>query len=469
MDFKVYVFALTNAITIFVVVVNTILTTLTVKLIEWIGYDTHSEKMTKITNGIFVAQFFNTGLIYLLVYANFEETLPFLGGIFKGPYYDYEPGWYRQVGGALIIYTALLNSVFPVIMQWVADVQKWLFKSMDQGFSKDVYKTKTTQICQYINLYQGDNYVVNFKYSSLLTTCYVTMMYGVGMPILFPISLFAFVLFWAHERYHMAYTYQLPPAFDDKMSNNFLNMLKYAPLLLLLNGYWMLSNKQIFGNVINFQDTTISLMLTSHTLITINEMTQASPLLFVGLAMTLIGFICWLTGKELSFFTQYDLDVDENLPMFFKAVKLSEADWLLQEDKYYQETYKMDLIDDEMSEKLDNISIPKSPIQGIHWYNVLANPEYAQMFSYISLSTLDRNSLIVDDDSDEDNDCEQSDMVALILNLAYIHDGIRKELEFKAGISKQVKDKMRAVNLMAGKLGLAGLGKVGGFSIGKIN
>jgi len=41
----------------------------------------------------------------------------------------------------------------------------------------------------------------------------------------------------------MAYTYQLPPAFDDKMSNNFINMLSYAPIIMLLNGYWMLSNK----------------------------------------------------------------------------------------------------------------------------------------------------------------------------------------------------------------------------------
>jgi hypothetical protein len=50
--------------------------------------------MTKITNGIFVAQFFNTGLIYLLVYANFGETIPKLGSIFRGPYYDYTSEWY---------------------------------------------------------------------------------------------------------------------------------------------------------------------------------------------------------------------------------------------------------------------------------------------------------------------------------------------------------------------------------------
>jgi hypothetical protein len=46
---------MTNVITGFVVVVNTILSELTIRMITWIGYDTHSEMMTKITNGIFVA------------------------------------------------------------------------------------------------------------------------------------------------------------------------------------------------------------------------------------------------------------------------------------------------------------------------------------------------------------------------------------------------------------------------------
>lgn len=44
-----------NAITIFIVVVNTILTMIAISLITWVGYDTHSEMLTKITNGVFLA------------------------------------------------------------------------------------------------------------------------------------------------------------------------------------------------------------------------------------------------------------------------------------------------------------------------------------------------------------------------------------------------------------------------------
>lgn len=108
---------ITNGITLFVTIVNTILSTLTIRLITWIGYDTRSAEMEKITNGIFIAQFFNTGLIYLLVYANFSDTIPKLASIFAGPYLDYDSGWYATVGGGLIIYTMLFNMVFPVIMQ----------------------------------------------------------------------------------------------------------------------------------------------------------------------------------------------------------------------------------------------------------------------------------------------------------------------------------------------------------------
>ena len=70
-----------------------------------------------------------------------------------------------------------------------------------------MYRTKTTQIYQYLDLYSGAEYIIHFKYSILLNTTYVTMMYGLGLPILFPIAAFSYFVFWVTERYQMAYTY----------------------------------------------------------------------------------------------------------------------------------------------------------------------------------------------------------------------------------------------------------------------
>jgi len=71
-------------------------------------------------------------------------------------------------------------------------------------------------------------------------------MYGMGIPILFPVACVTYFVFWHLERLGIAYTYRIPPALDDKMTINALNMLTFAPVLFMCNGYWMLSNMQIF-------------------------------------------------------------------------------------------------------------------------------------------------------------------------------------------------------------------------------
>ena len=70
-----------------------------------------------------------------------------------------------------------------------------------------MYNTKCTQIYQYLDLYTGPNYIVHYKYSGVLNIIYVTMMYGLGLPALFPIAFISFFIFWATERYQLAYTY----------------------------------------------------------------------------------------------------------------------------------------------------------------------------------------------------------------------------------------------------------------------
>lgn len=56
-------------------------------------------------------------------------------------------------------------------------------------------------------MYSGPEYIVHFKYSSVFNVTFVTMMYGVGLPILYPIAVLTYLIFWVHEKYHMAYTY----------------------------------------------------------------------------------------------------------------------------------------------------------------------------------------------------------------------------------------------------------------------
>jgi len=93
---------LTNGITIAIVAINTILKMTIIKLITWIGYDTYSMMMSKITNGVFIGLFFNTGILLLLTNANFGDVSGWLSVPFHGTYYDYSPRWYAMVGATLV-------------------------------------------------------------------------------------------------------------------------------------------------------------------------------------------------------------------------------------------------------------------------------------------------------------------------------------------------------------------------------
>src|SRR3569833_3035193 len=140
----------------------------------------------------------------------------------------------------------LINSVFFFFVFAIAYSQRWFFRLKDRSFTKDTYKTKKTSMQLYVYLYSGSEYFIHFKYSAILNVTFVTMMYGMGLPILFPIAAFTYFVVYTMERLVVAYFVQMPPTFDNKMTKNAVSILRWAPLLHLAFGYWMLSNKQIF-------------------------------------------------------------------------------------------------------------------------------------------------------------------------------------------------------------------------------
>ena len=93
----------------------------------------------------------------------------------------------------------------------------------------------------------------------------------------------------------------------------------------------------------------------------------------------------------------------------------------------------------EILRKLDANKTVVKPMQGVAWYNMLCNPDYIQDYAYITTNNPKRDELIVDDDENEGNDCEQPDLVALILNLALVKEEVVKDLVFGTGMSEQVK------------------------------
>lgn len=89
---------------------------------------------------------------------------------------------------------------------------------------------------------------MSYKYSAILLTTYVTMMYGVALPVLFPIAAFTFFNYYIVDRFLVAYYYRKPPIYDDKLTRTALETMKFSPLLLFFFGYWTLGNMQVFND-----------------------------------------------------------------------------------------------------------------------------------------------------------------------------------------------------------------------------
>lgn len=91
MDQKYTAQAISYSLMVLIVAVNFIIRNLIIYLINWIGFETHSELSKKTTSWVFFGIFFNSGLLLVLTNANLHDVNEKLGIVFNGMYYDYSP------------------------------------------------------------------------------------------------------------------------------------------------------------------------------------------------------------------------------------------------------------------------------------------------------------------------------------------------------------------------------------------
>lgn len=108
--------------------------------------------------------------------------------------------------------------------------------------------TECTSIKAYIAKYGGTTYMMHFKYSSILVQIYVAFMYGMFIPMLFPVVTLGIANMYICEKIALTYVHNKPPMFDDSLSKRAFRILKFAPILMFSLGYWALGNTAIFSN-----------------------------------------------------------------------------------------------------------------------------------------------------------------------------------------------------------------------------
>ena len=230
----------TTALSYLLIGINYILRMVCIMLIDWIGYPTETERLSKTTNVTFFVQVFNSAFLLLMINADMSEQ-PITFWLTGGSYGDFNGDWYRNVGN-VIIGAMFFNLYYPLLETFGYYFMRGYSRCRDRGCTWSGKTTKSKSIQAYLDIYSGPVYYMHYKYSSILTISFITFMYGFGMPILFPIACASFIVLYLCERWLLFYGYRLPPMYDERLSQDVLNKLQFAPLLYCAFGYWMASN-----------------------------------------------------------------------------------------------------------------------------------------------------------------------------------------------------------------------------------
>lgn len=183
--------------------------------------------------------------------------------IFKGPFYDYMPQWYIDVG-LKIITTYTVQGIMPYINFVKESVLARAKRRGDDKCSCNRFKSKSSTYFAYKAVYTGKDWKIHFKYSDTLNITFLAMLYGLGMPIMFPMAALIISNQRLAERAQVAFVMREPPAMDNALSKSVLGILKFAPLCLLFNSFWLLENKQFFDNVWNYKAKSNEFMKSGH-------------------------------------------------------------------------------------------------------------------------------------------------------------------------------------------------------------
>jgi hypothetical protein len=408
-------FYLASALSYIIIGFNYVLTQLCIAAIDWVGYKTETVRLSESTTVTWIVQYFNTGIILLLVNANMSDQ-PISFFLTGGAFSDFNEAWFKTVGN-ILVGSMMFNVYYPLIEA----VGYWLmrigFRLLDRGFSCDSRVTSSTSIQSYMEVVDGPLYFIHYKYSSVLTILYVTFMYGFGIPILFPIACASLIMLYFVEKSMLFYAYRMPPMYDERLSQNVLEKLQVAPILFCFFGYWMISNLQLISNeYLNAKESTSSPDDNEHSFLTVFMPIGWSgykwPLLVTGIALTIILFADeWLIEKLTELIPGIeigDIDLNETIGKYWESLDEDDRKWSKMEEENNVANLKLQILTDDQRAQLEGSEMVKTDktLQGVHSYDILANTLYLDDFQYVTAAEGDnRADCIIDDDEDEGNDC----------------------------------------------------------------
>lgn len=264
-------------ITLVIIFTDIILRNVVVILIRWVHFRSLNFEYVTIQVLLFVSQYLNNGLSLMLVGMNLDEAFGSHVIFLDGRYPDFTSRWFNEIANFFIT-PMYINLFIPFIEFSIVYAAFVITKWHDRGWSSNIYATKCKSIGQYIDIHSGPENDIFDGYSYIMVITWINMFFGVGLPLLFPLSLLSFIINYLFERILQVYWYKKSAMINDRLNKNAIKTCMWAVHLYTFGGYWYLTNRQIFYNDAEPKARRSDMEITNHTIFHI-EIDQTFPLL----------------------------------------------------------------------------------------------------------------------------------------------------------------------------------------------
>jgi hypothetical protein len=210
----------------------------------------HSSISTSMTFKLFLVQVINAGLLIVLMKGylknfNSNGTIAFL----NGKYGDFTSAWYDDVGksliGTMILYLFGVHGLKVAMLLYT----KWC-RWYDTHFTSDVRLTYQVSQEQLNRLHIGTEFVIEVRYATVLTVCYVCVTYAATMPILYLVASLAFTLHYWVDKYFFLRVNRIPRAVSPTLALAVTHTFYFAGFLNLCLSVWSYSCVEVFDPMV---------------------------------------------------------------------------------------------------------------------------------------------------------------------------------------------------------------------------
>jgi len=193
---------------------------------------------------IFVAQFLNTGVIILIVNGKFSRRQ--VDNFLEGFYTDLTSDWFLNVGTILLM-TMIINIVNLPIINLLFYFVGAMRRCFDRSCTCDHKTTSKETQEDWVKLYTGPEFLVDFRYAQILTIIFICFLYAPGIPILYLTSFLNLLVIYWMDKFLVLRICKLSKTFDDTMENVVRKTLFFALFFHLISAVWTYGNSLLFS------------------------------------------------------------------------------------------------------------------------------------------------------------------------------------------------------------------------------